>query len=340
MDVRLNLTFVNENVLAKPGDTTPSIPGWRFGRPNSLGVLFFDNYDTRFSGYETLSHLVLYKKHDTGPYEVEGAMVLRLNNLAEDRIDLSDAGSYLRFAYWFDETRRDQARISVTAFPTSSNRFRLGYSYRLSWGGSQEYQRSEAAVPGVKVQYDWSKGYAFVGAKSAIVLDQKIAEEVSALGFLTGAGYDVTDMLRLEVNGGVFDRGNNQLRDVVGETVWLYGASTQVSVHKGAPIGSSIDYQLYRNDPERIQELFRRPVYEGGLTWQLAAEGTIPRSDPEGPGDGRWHHDAARLGRRLNGRLKYNRTRFRLDLQARNAAFICTRRPLCRPTQTFQSRTS
>ena len=54
MDTRLSFTLTNENVLVKPGETIPSVPGWRFGTPrqapNSLGVLFFDNYDTRYSG--------------------------------------------------------------------------------------------------------------------------------------------------------------------------------------------------------------------------------------------------------------------------------------------------
>ena len=63
MDTRLAFTVTNENILAKPGETIPSVPGWRFGTPNSLGVLFFDNYDTRFSGFETLSHAVMYRNY-------------------------------------------------------------------------------------------------------------------------------------------------------------------------------------------------------------------------------------------------------------------------------------
>ena len=40
VDTRLNLTLTNENVLAQP-ETNPPVPGWRFDRPNQLGVLFF-----------------------------------------------------------------------------------------------------------------------------------------------------------------------------------------------------------------------------------------------------------------------------------------------------------
>ena len=65
VDTRLNFTLTNENVLVKPGETIPSVPGWRFGSPNPLGMLFFDNYDTRYTGYENLTHLVVYKKMET-----------------------------------------------------------------------------------------------------------------------------------------------------------------------------------------------------------------------------------------------------------------------------------
>ena len=59
MDTRIAFTLTNENLLAKPGQTVPNVPGWRFGTPNSLGVLFFDGYDTRYSGFETLSHATM-----------------------------------------------------------------------------------------------------------------------------------------------------------------------------------------------------------------------------------------------------------------------------------------
>src|SRR5438067_1855177 len=76
MDTRLAFTLTNENVLVKPGETIPSVPGWRFGVPNSLGVLFFDNYDTRYSGFETLSHAVMYRDYRAGHFDAEAAFVL------------------------------------------------------------------------------------------------------------------------------------------------------------------------------------------------------------------------------------------------------------------------
>lgn len=322
MDVRLNLTLTNENVFAEPGETIPSVPGWRFGRPNSLGTLFFDNYDTRFSGYETLSHAVLYRQVNRENWEVEGALVLRINDVAENNIVFSDAGSYVRVAYWRDPERKDPARVSLVAFPTSSDRLRLGYSYRLSWGGSPEYRRTRTSVPGIKVQVDTGKAYAYAGAKSAVVLDTATGEEKAVLGFLGGAGVDVTDMVRAEVNGGYFDRGANDLQDVLTEKVQLFGASAQVAIHHGMPVGSSIDYALYRNDPERVGRLFKQEEYPGGTSWLVKAEATLlgqTLKDPERTGSTKVQWGTAGD---VNARIKIDRTRIRLDTQVRDLAFI------------------
>src|SRR4051812_7373891 len=179
MDTRIAFTLTNENVLVKPGETIPSVPGWRFGVPNSLGVLFFDNYDTRYSGFETMAHAVAYRDYHKDHFDAEAAAVIRLNEISEKAIDLSDDGTYIVLSNWKDVTHKDPTRISLTAFPVSSDRMRLGYSYRLSWGGSPEYRRvsSRQATPGMKLQYDTTNAYAFIGAKTAVVLDRRTAEE-------------------------------------------------------------------------------------------------------------------------------------------------------------------
>jgi len=322
MDVRLNFTLTNENILAKPGETIPSVPGWRFGRPNSLGTLFFDNYDTRFSGYETLSHAIMYRNYRSGHLEAEGGFVLRINELSERRIDLSDAGSYVLVSWWKDPGHVDPTRITLTTFPVSADRFRLGYSYRLSWGGNEEYRRSSQAVPGVKLQVDTDKAYAYIGAKSSIVLDPGIAEQVAVLGFLTGAGLDIGDMIRIEANAGYFDRGKNELTDVIDETVQLFGASTQIAVHHGMPVTSSVDYKLYKFDPERIGRMFQKARYPGGLSWLAMAEATLlgqTLKDPEASGSTKIQWGAAGD---VNLRAMLERYRMRLDVQYRDLAFI------------------
>lgn len=326
-DTRIAFTLANENVLVEPGETVPSVPGWRFGTPNSLGVLFFDNYDTRYSGFETLTHLVMYRSYNKGHFQADGSLVLRVNELSERAIQLSDAGTYITLSNWKDPTHKDPTRISLTVFPVSSDRMRLGYSYRLSWGGNPEYRRSKSAIPGVKFQYDTKNMYAFVGAKSAIVLDRSTAEERSEVGVLAGAGVDVNEMVRVEVNGGYFDRGNNELVDVNDQKVQLFGASAQVALHKGMPVQSSVDYKLYKNNNERVSGLFNPVKYPGGTSWLAMAEFTAigqTLKHPEMTGTTTIQRGYAGD---VNVRVMIDRWRLRFDASYRTLAFILHSQP-------------
>jgi len=326
-DTRLAFTLTNENLLVEPGETIPSVPGWRFGVPNSLGVLFFDNYDTRYSGFETLSHFVMHRSYSKGHYQAEGSFVLRVNELSEKNIELSDAGTYITLSNWKDPTHKDPTRISLTVFPVSSDRMRLGYSYRLSWGGSPEFRRSVSATPGLKFQYDMKNMYAFVGAKSAVVLDRKTAELRGVFGVLAGAGVDPTPELRVEVNGAYFDRGNNELVDVNDQKVQLFGASAQVALHKGMPVQSSVDYKLYKYNNERISGLFNPVKYPGGLSWLAMAEGTVigqTLKDPEKTGTTTVQKGYAGD---VNVRVMIDRVRLRFDASYRTLSFILHSQP-------------
>ncbi len=321
-DTRIAFTMTNENVLVQPGETIPSVPGWRFGIPNSLGVLFFDNYDTRYSGFETLSHVTAYRDVNVGHIEAEAAFVMRINELSGTNIALSDDGSYIVLSDWKDPTHKDPTRISLTAFPVSADRFRLGYSYRLSWGGDPEYSRTNAATPGAKLQYDTKGAYAFIGAKSSVVLDRATAEQRSALAGLVGGGWDPTDMVRLEFNGGYFDRGYNELVDVNREHVQLFGGSVQASIHHGMPIRSSVDYRLYKYNGEQIAGLFAPETYPGGLAWIAQSEFTVlgqTLKDPDKTGATK-----IQVGKAgdLNIRVKKDRIRLRADISYRDLAFI------------------
>jgi hypothetical protein len=326
-DTRIAFTITNENLLVEPGETIPSVPGWRFGVPNSLGVLFFDNYDTRYSGFETLSHAVMYRNYHKGHFDADGALVLRINELSEKNIELSDAGTYITLSNWKDPTHKDPTRISLTVFPVSSDRMRLGYSYRLSWGGSPEYRRARSATPGMKFQYDAKNMYAFVGAKSAILLDRRTAEEQASLAVLAGAGVDPTDMVRFEVNGGYFDRGYNELVDVNDQKVQLFGLSAQLAVHKGMPVQSSVDYKLYKNNNERVSGLFNPVKYPGGLSWLAMVEFTAlgqTLKDPEMTGTTTVQKGYAGD---VNVRVMIDRFRIRFDASYRTLAFILHSQP-------------
>ncbi|HEX4421883.1 MAG TPA: hypothetical protein VH165_28420 [Kofleriaceae bacterium] len=334
-DTRIAFTLTNENLIAKPGETIPNAAGWRFGTPNSLGVLFFDNYDTRYSGFETLSHATMYREYTNGHLQAEGAFVIRINELSGSNISLADDGTYLTLSDWKDPTHKDPTRISLTAFPVSSDRFRLGYSYRLSWGGDPEYQRSNNSTPGAKLQYDTENTYVFVGGKSSVVVDPRDGEEKAALAGLVGAGWDPDPMVRLEFNGGYFDRGYNELQDVQREKVQLFGGSAQVSIHKDMPLRSSLDYRLYKNNGESISGLFAPEKYPGGLSWLAQSEFTVlgqTLKDPDQTGTTKVQYGKAGD---VNVRVKLDRIRLRLDLSYRDLAFILHSQPSLPPYEDF-----
>jgi hypothetical protein len=335
MDTRLAFTLTHENLLAKPGETIPSAPGWRFGVPNSLGVLFFDNYDTRFSGFETLNHAIAYRSYNHGHLQAEGAFVLRIQELSETNIALADAGTYMVITNWKDPTHKDPTRISLTAFPVSSDRFRLGYSYRLSWGGTPEYRRTRSSTPGVKLQYDTDGLYVFVGAKSGTLVDPNDGELKGHLAVLGGFGVDPAPNMRFELNGGYFDRGYNELQDVQSEKVQLFGASAQFSINKDMPVRSSVDYRLYKFNNERVSPLFNPEKYPGGLSWLAQAELTMigqTLKDPEKVGETKIQKGYAGD---LNVRVKLDRIRMRLDLSFRDLAFILHSQPSLPPYSDF-----
>lgn len=356
MDTRINFTITDENLLVKPGETNPSVPGLRIGPPSSLGTLFFDNYDTRFSGYENLSHLVLYKKSMKGKWDAEGAFVLRMNEFSDVNISVSDAGSYVRVAWFPDRTgpvakgeKGPTDNFSLTAFPMSGDRFRLGYSYRISWGGSpvffklnpdipvgtSSFVTNTTPAPGLRAQWSTDKLYAFAGFKTSTLLDPKSNEVEAVYGAMLGGGYDVTPELRVEANGGFFDRGGSPKQEILGEGVQLVGGSAQVSYHVGMPVGSSVDYQLYRNEPESVARMFKKESYPGGTSYLVAAEGTFlaqTLQDPERPAS-TVRQNA--LAADLNFRMKKCFTRFKADFLVRDLAFILHNVPSFVPFQDF-----
>lgn len=321
-DTRLAFTLSNENLFAKPGETTPSVPGWRFGAPSSLGVLFFDHYDTRYSGFENLSHAVLYREYSHGHLQAEAGLVLRINELSAEDINLADDGSYLTLSYWRDPSHKDPARISLTAFPISADRLRLGYSYRLSWGGSPEYNHSGAGVPGIKLQVDSARGYAFIAAKTALVPDRENPDLRAALGVLGGAGIEFGSMLRLEINGGTFDRGDTPFPGVRPEKLRLLGASFQASLHHGMPVSSSLDYQLYRFHGESVSGWFAPERYPGGVAWLAQSEVTVLGQRLRDPATPTGTVIQRAIAEDLNLRVKLDRIRLRLDLSYRSVPFI------------------
>lgn len=297
MDTRLTWTFGDDDILHNTGELIPLSPNFSIGnRPQYR--LFFDALNSRFDGRENFTHLVLYKKMPAfiDRLTTEAAVVLRfeLANLAAKTGDVNsalyDTGSYIRLFY--NTTSNPKEGLSATFFPIDTNLFRVGYLYYISWGGTNErfqesiFPRIQGSSPGLKVQYDGDKFYAFAGFKTAtIVQPQQVLRpgsendvEVTRVGetnygFLAGAGVDPIDHLRVDVSGGYFQQGRFDLEDVRGRPLYTYGGSARLVVHERMPVPQSIDFLLYRNDPTSPMQLFRQEKYDlNNIAWSVSAE--------------------------------------------------------------------
>jgi hypothetical protein len=361
VDTRLNFTLTDENVLVKPGETNPSVPGLRISQPNQFGILFFDNYDTRYTGYENLTHIVLYKKFERPHWTAEAALALRLLQFSDINLSTLDDSSYVRVAYYFDKTRAKVDNISLTAFPMSADRMRLGYSYRLSWGGSPIFFKfnpdlpasatppvNSAPAPGARLQYTNEMVTAWAGFKTSVLLNKNpsISDLSVIYGVLGGVGVDVLrNHLRLDLNGGYFYRGNNpnfyptqQVGPGMCATstgtcsypdypVWTAGASFQISVWDGLPPSLSADYALFRNDPTSATRYFTKPVYRPGFTWLAQSEVTYTGTavqDFDNPGSTKLQNGYAGD---VNLRAQYGHFRFKLDVSMRSLEFMLINQP-------------
>ena len=59
----------------------------------------------------------------------------------------------------------------------------------------------------MKLQVTRDRWYAFLGGKTALVLNDLILEKETLYGLMAGAGVDVLETLRLEAGGGYFQKG-------------------------------------------------------------------------------------------------------------------------------------
>jgi hypothetical protein len=368
VDTRLNFTLTNENVLVKPGETNPSVPGWRFGQPSQLGILFFDNYDTRYTGYENLTHLVVYKKVESARVVAEGAYVLRLLQFTDVNLSSIDDGSYVRLQFFFDRTRAKKLNIAFTAFPLNSDRMRLGFSWRISWGGSpiffkynpdlpigaSAFVTNTAPAPGAKIQIADERWYAYAGLKTSTLLDRNpnVNEQVAIYGLLAGAGVDIIkEHLRLETNGGYFDRGTNPLffgtaQGPNGMTfksygVDTFGASVQLSAFNGISPSQSVDMRLYRNDPlVSADRYFERPVYSPKLTWLVSGEFTGVGTTLQNVNKANSTDIQSAFAGDVNIRAQKGHLRMKADVSARTLSYVLLNQPSLVPYQDYPNGSS
>lgn len=327
MDTRIVFTLSDDNVLQGPTNTNPASPT----APNMVGgrnnVQFYDNYDTRFTGFETLTHLAMYKKMPSffGKVDTEAGLVLRALVRDDASVQLGDAGSFLRVVFPIGDNK-DKQNFNIVAFPVSSDRMRLGYSYAISWGGNPMFP-GQGLIPGIKLGVQQPIWNAYVGAKTGVRQRRQVdgsLEQDTVWGVLGGAAIDFTDTLTFEVNGGYFDRGSIDKEQFRRNPVTLqgFGGSAQLSFHRGLPIGTSIDFQLYRNDPDMPARFFSPEIYDDSFSFVMKSEFSVlgqPLQDIDAPNTTKIQ--LAYAGD-LNFSAKYKKFRFTADAVFRSLSFI------------------
>ncbi len=345
IDTRLSFVFSENNFFAGPGETPINSPGFGIGADDS-NTLFFDNYDTRFSGFETMSHLVLHSRLPSffDYLTTEAALVVRFRVEGvnaenwEETTRIYDSGSYIRLIYDLSQGAQDDKNIELVLFPISGDRFRLGYSYKISWGGSGIFPLNSGLVPAAKLQINMPWGYGFLGVKTTQIQENivgvKQTEMVTNYGLLGGLGVDI-EGLRAEVNGGWFTRGAFQPEGLRGEPIYGAGFSYQVGYHQGMPIGTSIDFKLYENDPDMDIKFFKPEQYDEGLSFVAKHEGSFlvhTLADPEKYAT-TVRQEAYAFD--LNFALKWRYLRVHLDAMIRSLSYLLYEVPSFTPFQEF-----
>ncbi len=344
IDTRLSFVFADDDLLSSPGSRSEPTPGPQL-QGTEQNRLFFENYETRDSGFETLSHLVLYARQPTHFEGLTGeaALVLRMQldpGSRAGRVGITDSSSYVRLSYR-PKTWTPGEEIAFTGFPVTSDRFRLGYSYRLTWGGDAVFPQAGSSVPGARFEINRNRWYAFLGAKSTVlsevveVREEQATDLVANYGLLSGFGFDVGSHLRIELGGGYFGKGTLAREPVLGERLHAAGGSTQLSWRVGREVGTSVDLRLYRNDP-KTQEIFvRAPEYGPGVSYVISTELTWLGQTLENPDSyGSTSLQPAMAGD-VNIAVRQGFNRYFLDLVFRDMSFILFNVPSFVPFQDF-----
>jgi opacity protein-like surface antigen len=349
IDTRITFALSDDNLLVNAGKTNPSSPLPSF-IPGARSTLFFDNYNRRDTGFESLSHIVLYKKMPgfIPRLDTAAGLVVRMDYHLERReFRLRDSGSYIDIQYDLGSNKKLGIRrnIQFTGFPLSSDRFRLGYSFDISWGGDLTFPRRtlKSPVPGAKLQFNYdfdSKSglTLFLGGKTGLLqqlVTQEQIEEETVYGALAGWG------LRLggfQWQGGAayFNKGTFFNPSVKGEPVHFYGASTQLSYTHGMPIGVSIDFRLYRNNPNQPILFFKPENYSPGkFSFAVSSEVSYVVNMVEDPERTGGIVPLPGIAADLNFRMKYGYLRLHADVVFRDLGFILVNVPGIVPFQGF-----
>ena len=356
VDTRVTFAISNVNLFAGPGERTSQTSGYRIGVDPNLN-LFLENVNTRFSGYESLSHLVLYKKMPAfwKYWETEAALAaLVLADTQSGQFRFFDSGTYLRIIRKLGEgDERDTGSFDLTAWPVAADRYRLGYTFLISWGGTavfpgklQSSSITEGAVPGMRLRYTAPKGkaYAHIGFKSALLLNRepgvRAGEQVPNYGILGGGGIDLLDNFVLEANGGFFQKGTQERPGVEGRKINAYGGSAKLTFFTGKKPSGSADFRLYRNDPQNPANYNLFKGFRTGRAFSVSLEGNVLGQNLEDPDRFGSERLVTAVAAGLVGQARMDQLWFRVDAFYQSADFILFNVPGFVPFQATPSQST
>ncbi len=216
--------------------------------PRRSNELFYEGLDERNTPYASFVHLSLRGR--APPYfagfEVDAALVMRF---ALSGV-IADDGSWASVAWYPGGVVVTGAPLlTLTVLPLRSDRLRIGSLYDLSWGGDATIGGRGSATPGARLRFAWGPASAFVGAKTARLVDEGIDEVEAVRGVLGGAAVDVYDAVLVEVAAGHFERGASPLSGTIGAPLVAYGMSSRVAVHLGMDVVRSDDLDVLDVEP-------------------------------------------------------------------------------------------
>lgn len=270
VDVWVTTAFEDTNLLAGPDAYSPSANFVERGNRT-----FFENYESSTTDDISRADLVLYKKSDSffKGWWAEAAFVLRYTPYLDPAktkpgVDVKDDGSYVRIVR---ELSGKDHTLSLTGYAVDAGRFRLGYSYDLTWGAKEIYSFTTGAAPGVRLQWQMGGDYAYVGAKSSVgdyiyydpETGYKETRNQAYYGLLAGGGVQMADRLRLEAGTGFFQQGQilnitDTSSDLYGSAINAAGFCGQVAFRTNPKLDfiSSADLKLYRNSPDFVKDSY------------------------------------------------------------------------------------
>ena len=356
MATRVTFAIADDNLLAGAADRSPGV-----GFKLAADRLFYDAIEQRKRGFETETQLVVYKRVPTyfKRMDAEAAFVVNMNHYTNDKTyrtetQLRDNGSYVKLNWYTKRNDYQGDNVSLTMFPFDSQRFLLGYTYNITWGGERIFPnnapggdaaRSNSMVPGARLRYDFrvgtgKDGYVFVGGKTARLINEEINEPQTYYGALYGFGLNFTRWLTWEVNGGYFQRGafppqGTNFPGIGGKTAQSFGGSTRLTFRYGMPVATSIDFQLFRYSPDATYLLTQNQMYDNRVAGSAAFEFTSVGQtllDWEKPDTTRIR---PALAGAFNGRLRIKKARVFLTALFRNLDYVVFDIPGVAPYRSF-----